>query len=124
MSEETRCQTTKCKNIDNINSPIGLKTIAGEHSETDYTGVGLDRFYCIRLITSGIFSIMLVRGSAGIILSWYRGTYTFVSSVRTEWRITGVLTCRRGTQPRFGGFIQDFMPPILNVGKVNVLFVL
>ena len=28
------------------NGQIGMKTKVALHSETDYTGVGLDRFYC------------------------------------------------------------------------------
>ena len=48
VSEKTGCQITLCKNIENYQ--IGeWKSTSKKPSETDYTGVRLDKFDCIPL---------------------------------------------------------------------------
>ena len=42
--QNRRCRITQVEHIEN--GQLEMKINIGLHSETDYTGVGLDRFYC------------------------------------------------------------------------------
>ena len=44
LVQNRRCRITQWEHIEN--GQLEMKIIVGLHSETDYTGFGLDRFYC------------------------------------------------------------------------------